>query len=275
MAENTLILKLRGMQHRVIDQAFSFMSQADRERYKRYFIEIKGNSKSIGGCYEKEKKKITLKNATSYTPVQVFFISLHELAHHIECIQRGATDHADGFYKIYKVLLYAAFDLEYLNKNDLYWYSENAHLSDGKKIFSYAAKYSKKQEPPLVESKAVISCYNSYLCKDALKGRGYIYNALDKCWIKEISLGEVEAEKNILKSIMPEKDIAVSSRFVDAIRKYREIEVTGDTYSHRDELKERGYKYSDGKWRKRVIDADIKNEVEFIQQMKYVYSKLI
>ena len=76
-------------------------------------LEIKENSKAHGD-YTPSKRHINIYNSMNKSREHLVATAIHELAHHIECLERGTSGHSKNFYKILHELLCYALGLEEL-----------------------------------------------------------------------------------------------------------------------------------------------------------------
>lgn len=210
--------------------------------YLRFYVEIsEKNSKSYHGLYNERSHKINIYN-TYRDDESILCTTVHELAHHIDCCNRGRSDHQKEFYAEYEKLLFTAMDMGIIHKEKFLETTRDA--SDSNKIRKMMERY----EPNPIEykqGKYVVSVYNCYAYKDFLKNRGYHFNGNTKAWEKEVANADEECKKlEALAGARVEISKATDLHFAGAVK----LVATGNTYPIKDELNAAGFRFEKKSW---------------------------
>ena len=163
--------------------------------YKRFYVEmINEERKSFHGDYHFKTHRIRIFNLYR-DEAAIVATTIHECAHHIDCINRGKSDHSKYFYDEFFRLLYKALDMGLFSKED--FLRANRDAADSNKIANAIKTYHPKALA-YKEGLNFISVYNCYEHKDYLKGRGYYWNKVDKSWEKEVDDEGLKEELEIM-----------------------------------------------------------------------------
>ncbi len=250
--------KIRGLLNDIIDKAFPDKSEAERRRYKGYYLLIlSAEKKSYSGRYIPNKKQIEINNP-SLGAKHLAKTCLHELSHHIDHIQHGISGHQKPFYGIYARLIYASLDLGILKKDDF----KDTWSSDGKKVWKIVERYvPKKEDKKETVLGKEICIYNAFGIKEELKTNGYTWNKIEQIWQKDYNdAGELAYLEKI--GVLKEKDpenpyyiIRSADMYIDAVIY---IKAQGKTYDCRDILKEYGFFFDkkDSSWKVKVTSGE-------------------
>lgn len=268
--------ELKKTLDKIID--YKYKADSNYRRYKAFFINVSDKTlKSRNGqCnYGKHYSMITINNLRSREPESVIKTAIHELSHHIDYVNRGHSNHKAEFYRIYRHLLYAAFDLGIVTPEAIL--SCDRHSTDHNKVIKiveeYRANYSKGASRP--SARARIAVHNAYSVREALKSYGFTYDSLTKDWYIEVKKSDVESVAEMLDSMNADYDIKESNEYdfltkeaKEASKKPYEIVVMGG-YEIKDELKEKGYRYEKKRkvWYKYLAKEDIDKEKEEIKEI--------
>lgn len=197
--------------------------------------------------------------------------AIHEVSHHIERSLHGSSGHGPEFYRIHKLLLFAAFDMHILTVEDVV--DGESRAGNKHKLARMMNDYV--PHPTSYKADVVhLFVYNSFEVKEQLKARGYKWNRLDTAWTREIHKDELGSEKDFLFSLgLLETDIkwVEGGAVVTRLRKSAKLfhvprECNGI-------VKKLGYRWVDaGKkkyWQKKldgdVLPEDERKELEKIQ----------
>lgn len=196
MSHDDLAVRIKKMLDDIIDVAFKDSSAKMILQFKRFTVfcsEEKLQSR-LGDCwYNKDgSSSIRILYLGSQKYQDTLICAIHEVSHHVEHSLHGSSGHGPEFYRIHKILLYAAFDMGILAVDDVLKseFAGNSHKL-AKMMNDYVphpVDYKKDLENIIV--------YNA-AGKD-LKPRGYIWNSLDLAWTKEIHKSDLESEKQYL-----------------------------------------------------------------------------
>lgn len=211
------------------------------EQYKRFYVEIsKKNLKSKHGHYIASQHKIVIFN-TYRDDEAIICTTIHELAHHVDYINRGHTDHQGPFYKVYAELIYSALDMGVISETKFRETEKDA--SDSNKIRKIMDDYHSKEIGYKV-GQYIISVQGGYEVKETLKATGYRFNGNGKSWDKEVAGQELEEQIKSLDELGVDY-LVRDARKMAFTSTLSLIAVKGNTYALRDEL------YADGfYWKK-------------------------
>lgn len=216
------------------------------EDYKRFYVEMsKKDLKSKHGDYCTKTHHIWIFNLYR-SNAAITTTTIHELAHHIDFMNRGKTDHGLEFYTEYKKLLYRGLDMHLFSKEE--FLSATRDASDSNKV----AKMIKEYEPADIGYKSdcrIIAVSGCYLQREQLKEAGYGWNKINRTWEKEITEAEMEKENEFLKGI----GLMGQTKDAGAIAMNRKNHIIAGKGAHdfREELKKVGFYFTDAKkWMK-------------------------
>ena len=103
------MLKLKYILNDLIDHAYK--GDPKLPQYKRFYVEYqKKRLKTRNGDYREDNHHLRI-FTEGREDVQIIKTSIHELSHHVDCMQRGKSCHDAAFYGIYERLLFAALDM--------------------------------------------------------------------------------------------------------------------------------------------------------------------
>lgn len=229
------------------------------ERYQKFYVQfINKDLKSKHGDYHYADKTIRVFNLYRNDST-ILKTSIHELAHHVDYVNRGKSDHSLFFYEAYKTLLYTALNMQLLTVDEIR--NGNTDSSDARKITMLLDEY----KPQLIEYKkdiCKISVDNAFTIKDKLFQRGYSFAGLSKVWEKEVSSENLTPEEVFLKSLNAE--YSVSNNAKQSIGAIGYITAQKDTYAVKDILRENGFNFTKPKktWKKKIQMTDYKAEIQ-------------
>lgn len=153
------------------------------DRYQKFYVEmIDKNLKSKHGDYNERTHHIRVFNLYR-DDASIIVTTIHELAHHIDTVNRGKSDHGTCFYKEYTQLLYAALDMNLFSKDQ--FLSATRDASDSRKVAVIIDCYMPK-ESEYKKNKRFVAVKNAYAIKNELRSNGYAFNRLNKFWEKEV-----------------------------------------------------------------------------------------
>lgn len=246
--------EIRKMLSDIVGVAYADSNPDTLAKYQSFFLELsEKDAKSYGGYYTFKDKKIRIVGWKGKTARELIRVCIHELAHHIETRDTGRSGHGSAFYVAYEKLLFAALDMGILSVEEIKRVSDETNYTDNNKVLKILSKYVPNKVSYKDDVKK-IHTYNSYAIKDILKSRGYKFSSADNSWYKEIT--DVVSEKEFLLSYLSEKDIQIVDGAKIHKREKHEIIVCGNTYNHKDVLKQRGYRATkDGAlwlWKKEI-----------------------
>lgn len=218
---------------------YTYKDSENLEQYKKFFVEvINKNMKSKHGDYNPRTHHIRIFNLYRADAV-ITATTIHELAHHVDAVNRGNTDHSKEFYNVFQQLLFTGLNMKLFTIED--FLAANRDASDSNKIAKmlegYEAEYVAYKKD--MQKICVSNCYS---VKDVLKQHGYRYNLVSKDWYKEVSLSEMQTETDFLSKLQVE--FRVSDANTVSFEKKMYIVAMKGAYDRREELKEAGFYYS-------------------------------
>jgi len=199
---------------------YAYPQSPKLEQYKKFYYELNSKAmKSKAGDYDVSKKKIRIFAVGSVNPNMLFIISLHELSHHIDYINRHKTDHSKDFYEVYKQLIFTALDRQMITVDNIYQFSEGA-TADRKKVLNMLGDYrinpteyqqntASKPQKSNNSNYVMINVFNCYSVKERIKMAGYKWNMLYKCWSKQVPFKDKDAELAYLQQYVPGNSITL------------------------------------------------------------------
>lgn len=224
--------------------------------YKKFYIEIsERNLKSRHGDYHPKYKKICIYNLYR-DDAAIIATTIHELAHHVDFINRGTTNHDNEFYSVFKILLYSALDMKIFKIED--FLNANKDAADSNKITKMIEFYHPK-ETNYKKNITKVVVKNCFDVKNKLKEQNYYYNAINKTWEKEIDNNSINNEISFLKELKVEYEIMDANTIT--FEKVRYMYIGEGSFEIKEKLKEFGFVF-DGKsksWKKEY------NEKEYVK----------
>lgn len=170
-------------------------------RFKNYDLKLSSDiKKSFSGVYYANTRSIVITVTPTHTNANQVCTALHELAHHCDSINRGATDHSKEFYSWYALLIYSALDLKKINYEDaLNIVHVNSDYSKVIKILrNYVPKLPKDKQP-----EELLNIIVKDVPKDdkRIKTYGYTYNQRGDYWFRSIRPEVQDYELETLDSL--------------------------------------------------------------------------
>lgn len=248
----------------IIDQTYPDKDKKTKRAYKDFSLEIKQDiRKSFMGKYSHKNKTIYICNIFR-NPKHSVITTLHELAHHIEYIDKGTTGHSKNFYSIFEKLVHSALDMGIIHKSDILMVKDT---SDRNKMDEFVKTYV-PHRTGYEEGYKYVIVYNGYSIKDSLKKDGYSFSSFDKTWVKKFIDEEADKESLRISKLSDKINIELRRANDILINSVGYIVVTGKTYEHKDTLKKLGYYYKNKKWIKKVSSDTAESELNNISYYK-------
>lgn len=263
------MIKIKNILCDVLDYAYADSDKL--EQYKRVYVEmINECRKGFHGDYNGVKHYIRVFNLYR-DDASIVATTLHELAHHVDYVNRGSTNHGKEFYEVFECLLHTALNMGLFDKEQFLNATRDA--SDSNKIAKMIADYI-PEDISYKKDVVTIEVRNCYEKKDILKARGgYTWNKVNKTWEKEVTGTELDDEKNFLKN----------EEFEFCINEHKSLQFTGKTciiagkgsYDVKDKLREEGFFYDAKKkcWKKEVDTKSLQEYVMKYPTVKFYYDK--
>ena len=173
-----------------------------KKKYKNYKLEISDKHlSSRNGCYFARTMTIQITRSSEEKNANNVKTTLHELAHHLDYINRGRTGHGKEFYEQYRKLIYSALDLNKITLTEMMEMTYNS--TDYKKVMKILQEYERK--PPRIElDEELIYEINvpGLGRKDSrMATHGYTYNQRRKTWFRQVGADTLNFEKRFLESL--------------------------------------------------------------------------
>ena len=295
MKLSDLQFKLKQIADFVIEETYSNLGERKLNNYKNFNLVLSEKEyKSRLGIYRIQSKTVEVSSVNKVYFYDIIITLLHELAHHIEYCDNKTTGHSANFYKIHTQLLFRALDASVISYEDVMKTTETSLARNKDKFANMVSKYVKRDarnissvcDLSFVKEYNKLSPINEVIkvkcqSKDSklLKDRGYLWSPEEKIWHKTFyKQPEYNAEVNFLiENKFCNFKLNGFSYFVNEIV----FVVYGNTYRHRDKLKELNYNFIDKEWRKIVPVANHRSELtklykingirlkyEFVQKIK-------
>ncbi len=197
-----LSARLKRQMNDIIDVAYRNKNPSVRGQLKRFTISCstKETRSFLGDCRHlkdgSSQIRIMAMEKEGYR--EILITTMHEVSHHIDYSLRGHSGHDAPFYLAHKKLLFAAFDMGILSKADV------IHSKSRARNRNKLAKMMDEYVPHPVNYKQgniLVSVFNGYSVKDALKARGYRWNPIDEAWTQELTSSELPAEQQTLAAL--------------------------------------------------------------------------
>lgn len=181
----------------IIEYAYRDFDEPKKERFTWFKLKIsKKDLRSKNGHYSYRDHEVVLFN-TDRDEANNIKTLLHEVAHHIDYVMHGVSGHKKPFYDIYRTLLYAALDLQFVDL-DSFQKMERQSM-DFNKVQKILREYVPHHPNKKKEEQYQLKVTNSFFIKDYLKKDGYFFNSLSKSWDKSnLTMEEAESEQERL-----------------------------------------------------------------------------
>lgn len=251
----------------IIDKAYkNKVSPGTIKRYKYIYITISNKeSKSYHGLYYGGQNKIKIVN-TSRNDISCLKTSIHELAHHIDYINRGSTDHSDSFYKAYKDLIKAALEIGLFKKEDIL--SMQRDSTDHIKLLKIVNELDVDVTEVYKENIKLVQVKNCFIIKDYLKSINFKWNSSSLLWEKEVNVDELNNLLSTLYKIIEKENVLISSANNFHFENKRSILVK-NSYDYSLFLKERGYRFNNKPkgFIKEINTTEVDKEISFLNKI--------
>lgn len=258
----SLAVRLKQQMNDIIDVAYRERSEAQIRQFKRFTISCmdKEFKSKNGDCRHMSDKSSQIRIAKlECAPYRAILLTtIHEVSHHIEFSMRGESGHSSEFYKVHLELLFAAFDMGILSKEDVL-NSGSTSRSLNRVIIKRNMLDSYVPHPTDYKQNVVqVFVYNCFAIKDILKSRGYKWNKLDSAWVLETTNSKIDSEKEfLLENNIKEADIKIIASSAVVARLKKNAHVYGVPYDQNQIVKDLGYRWNkNGKFWTKQIDGD-------------------
>ena len=202
------MLQIKHLLNSIVDNAYSGSKKI--EDYKKFYVTmIDKDYKSKHGDYERKTHKIRVFNL--YRDDNLIIVTtIHELAHHIDTVNRSMSNHDDQFYKVYKTLLYTSLDMGIFSKEE--FKKAVSDSSDRNKVVKMIAGY-KPHDIGFKKGIKKVICHNAYYERNTLKDRGFTYNSVNRTWEKEVPEEELEEITEMIEDLELKYEVTDANRY--------------------------------------------------------------
>lgn len=259
-----LAVRFKRQMNDIIDAAYPDVDDRKKAQYKRFRIYCLASERrsKLGHCkyLPDGSSEIKLFCLSSESANSTLVTAIHEVAHHIDKANRGASGHDAPFYNIHKHLLFAAFDLSILTIDDVI--NSDSSGRDKNKLARMMSDYIPSPSATTAPSKTQIHVYNAYKHKDQLKAHGYTWNSLDAAWTLSCDENNVEREMSHLQKIgVPAGDVRIHKGNGVVTRLRKVVTLHDVPFDANATVKNLGYRFvkERGKplWRKQIDGNDL------------------
>lgn len=233
--------------------------------YQRFYVEmIKEKRNSFHGIYHLKSHHIRIFNLYRDDSA-IVATTIHELAHHVDYINRGDTDHGKEFYAVYRELLFTGLNMGIFTKDG--FLAANKDASDSRKVAKMLEEYVPKNIN-YKKDKLVIVVSNAYPIKNHLKEKEFIYNHVNNTWEKEITSTERADEEEFLKNLDAKYHIQEAG--ILNFSKKSVIIAQKGSFEEKENLKKEGFRYQrkSKDWR-----IELTNRSEATKMLKFLRNK--
>lgn len=258
------MLEIKMILNDLVDYTYGHSDQLSK--YKAFYVEfIDARRKGFHGDYHLKTHHIRIFNLYRDDSA-IIATTIHELAHHIDQVNRGTSSHGKEFYAEYKKLLYTALDMKLFDKEQ--YLNATRDASDTNKVKKMIAEYEPNDIGYQKNSKRII-VKNGYEIRDALKDAGFRFNHVNKTWEKVIPDHLLDEMKIYLQMHHAEFDVVdpLAISFGGSYCLY----ATDGSYDARDRLKEEGFFYDRNHkcWKKKKGARDIEKYKNMFPRVKF------
>ena len=191
------MLKLKYILNDLID--YAYRGDPKVPQYKRFYVEYqKKRLKTRNGDYGEDNHHLRI-FTEGREDVQIIKTSIHELSHHVDCMQRGKSCHDAAFYGIYERLLFAALDMGLFDMDAYRRCLKDS--SDSSKVLKMLDRY-RPGKTGYKEGVTRFRVAKAYEIREQLRERGYTFNSYDRTWEKEVGgEGAIPEEEGYLRRL--------------------------------------------------------------------------
>lgn len=255
-----------------LDNTFS-----EPDVYKKYFISIQPKElKSKHGHYEKREAKIIIYNL-SRPHEHTLMTCLHELAHHVQTVDEGETNHEVGFYTLYYHLLQTALSYQYLTKKSILTEVDSDDRIYLQEVFGSIEDWPIEKKH--FEGKIIFSVQTDKKFKEFLTVRGFKWYSLAQSWQKTcLDRKAAKEEWTALRHKIPETDISTKNTGKIEFLAYYYIGILNG-FDYRQSLEQLGFKWEgygvDRMWVKKVLAQKYYEELSDLTQFEGIEYKKV
>lgn len=242
------------------------VSNETYEKLTKFYVKLENKvTNSYHGFYKYNDASITITNLYR-SQTNIVCTTIHELAHHVDRVFRGKSDHSKEFYSVFANLLHTGLNMDLFSKEEAL--SMQTDASDSKKIKKIIDEYVPSSIDYKKDTKKIIvkKCYG---IKDILKEKGFKYNSLSKSWEYTINREEEEQFTKWLKTLDCEFEIINGNIMqIDAMGM---LIATDGSYENKEELKKNGFYWNsqNKRWQKQIEMKDYEKEMYTLRNLQY------
>ena len=248
---------------------YTYNGKVSEEMYSKltkFYVKLENKvTNSYHGLYKYNDNSITITNLYR-NQTSIICTTIHELAHHVDRVFRGKSDHSKEFYAVFSKLLYTGLNMGLFSKEEALKMETDA--SDSNKVKKIIDDYTPQSIDYKSDEKKIVvrNCYN---VKDTLKEKGFKYNSLSKTWEMSKHDFEIETIENLLNSLNCEYEILEGNNMqIEAVGM---LIATDGSYEYKDELKSNGFYWNPQKkrWQKKIQMQDYEKEMYQLNKLRY------
>lgn len=258
----------------IINHAYKDKEEKILKQYRHVYFEVsKKQLSSKHGDYSPTQNKIRIFNL-SRDDESSFCTSLHELAHHIDYVNRGECDHSNEFYSVYKDLIKAAIEMGLITKDQILSLERDA--SDSNKLKKIVQELNVDKVEMYKADKEIIQVKNGFKIKEWLSHINYIWNGISQLWEKEISKENEEEELDKVYVLTNKENITIIPATNIRFDCYSNL-IVFRCYEFRIQLFNRGYYYDKERkgLRKKINNKEIEEEISYLKSLGLNRIKII
>lgn len=252
----------------------------DNLDYVSYHISIVPKEmKKKHAHYIIKERKIEIFNLTR-PPKHLLFTCLHEVAHHIQQMRDGHTDHELPFYEILFELVKQSISLTFLTIDDVVSEDDAADAGTLINYFGESDTWDIQESNRVHEY--VVTVKNGYHFQNLLKKLEFDWLSISTSWEKDCdSLEQAERLRDYLLEKTNQKlEIEFRKKYDLEFAYYYYLAVSNG-YDYRKELKERGYIFegyghqNSQCWVKKLLSRDYYDEIVALTQFNGIQYKRV
>lgn len=242
--------------NKLIEAVFQNINDEIKKSYKNFLIKISKKETKINESYK--EREITIYNL--YRDENEIINSLIiGLAHHIDFCNKGYTNNKKDFMQIYIELLCYALNNGFLSYEDLIKSNDFKNI---KRIRDALENFWLDKKSSL---NSKVEVYNCFDIRYALKKENYSYSYLGRYWGKIIPNDLVKKEITKLKNADKDLKVTVTDENKITINLSASIVVSGNTFLIKELLKQEGYSFKNGNWKKKINASTYPLEKKLIE----------
>lgn len=169
----------------IILNCYSYLPEEKINKYTKFYIKLENKIlKSYLGKYNPKDRSIHLYNIKTESNVSCIVTLIHELSHHIDCMNRHTSAHDEKFYKIHLELLRSAFDMNIIDYKEFMCHSSSAGNIRKLKRLVEKMNYLSTAKPVKYKEDYIWIIVTSYDRDENanLKKSGFTFNPYIKKW---------------------------------------------------------------------------------------------